>query len=98
MAKPTKLNTRVLPSGALRLNMPSELVLVPTVVPRTSTVTPGRPAPSGPVTRPLTGTSAAFAGPASVGTINAHDLAWTGLAIVWRLPAVSNTALRSKYL
>ena len=59
VVKPTKLNTRVLPSGAVREKRPSALVEVPVTVPRTSTVTPGRPVPSAPVTRPLTGTSAA---------------------------------------
>ena len=55
--KPTELNTSVLFSGTLSEKLPSPPVLVPMLVPFTSTVTPGRPSPLACATRPDTITS-----------------------------------------
>nr|GFD35627.1 hypothetical protein [Tanacetum cinerariifolium] len=62
-----------LASGRLSEKLPSASVVVPLVVPFTSTVTPGTAAPSGPVTRPVTGTAvgASVASRAALGPLAA---------------------------
>ena len=96
--KPTELNTSTLFSGTLRLKLPSAPVEVPVAVPFTSTVTPGNPSPLAPVTRPDTVTSATFGRLVNLRASAVSVPATAGIETDCRLPAVSSTAPRRKFL